>query len=41
VTAAAAAREALRTGADPGRAAEAAAYHKAPREYLGVPVPAI
>jgi 3-methyladenine DNA glycosylase AlkD len=41
VTAAAAALEALRTGADPGRAGEAAAYHKASREYLGVPVPTI
>ncbi len=27
--------------ADPTRAAEAAAYHKAPRRYLGIPVPAI
>jgi 3-methyladenine DNA glycosylase AlkD len=27
--------------ADPARAAEAAAYHKAPRRYLGVPVPQV
>lgn len=27
--------------ADPAKAAEMAAYHKAPRRYLGVPVPAI
>ncbi len=31
----------LRAGADPARAAEMVAYHKAPREYLGLPVPAI
>ncbi|MCB2124713.1 MAG: DNA alkylation repair protein [Rhodobacteraceae bacterium] len=31
----------LRALADPGRAVGAAAYHKAAREYLGVPVPAI
>lgn len=31
----------LRALADPGRAAGAAAYHKADREYLGVPVPAV
>lgn len=32
---------ALRAGADPAKAAEMAAYHKAPRVYLGLPVPAI
>ncbi len=32
---------ALEALGDPGRAAEAAAYHKAPRVYLGVPVPQI
>ena len=32
---------ALRERADPGRAAEMAAYHKAPRVYLGVAVPEI
>ena len=37
----AAALAALRAQADPARAAEAAAYHKAPRVYLGLPVPAI
>ena len=31
----------LEAMADPGKAAEAAAYHKAPRRYLGVPVPRI
>lgn len=31
----------LRALADPSRAASAAAYHKARRDYLGVPVPAI
>ena len=31
----------LRAAGDPTRAAEVAAYHKAPREYLGVPVPAV
>ena len=31
----------LQALADPARAAEMAAYHKAPRPYLGVPVPAI
>ncbi|MBS0563799.1 MAG: DNA alkylation repair protein [Proteobacteria bacterium] len=31
----------LRAAGDPARASGAAAYHKAPREYLGVPVPAI
>ncbi len=31
----------LRALADPGKAAEMAAYHKAPRAYLGVPVPEI
>ena len=36
-----AALAALRAQADPARAAEATAYHKAPREYLGLPVPAI
>jgi 3-methyladenine DNA glycosylase AlkD len=38
---AAAALAALRAGADPARAAEMAAYHKAPRTYLGLAVPAI
>ena len=32
---------ALRAEADPAKAAEMAAYHKAPRSYLGVPVPAV
>ncbi|MFZ5961323.1 DNA alkylation repair protein [Thalassococcus sp. BH17M4-6] len=32
--------DALRAAADPGRAAQMAAYHKAPRVYLGVPNPA-
>ena len=32
---------ALRAAGDPGRAAGAAAYHRAPRPYLGVPVPTI
>lgn len=41
MTGAAAALAALEARADPGRAAEAAAYHKAPRRYLGVPVPEI
>ena len=36
-----AALAALRAQADPVRAAEAAAYHKARRDYLGLPVPAI
>ena len=36
-----AALAALRALADPARAAEMAAYHKAPRTYLGVPVPAV
>jgi 3-methyladenine DNA glycosylase AlkD len=36
-----AALAALRAGADPARAAGMAAYHKAPREYLGLAVPAI
>ncbi|MER2509854.1 MAG: DNA alkylation repair protein [Amaricoccus sp.] len=31
----------LRAAADPGKAAEMAAYHKAPREYLGLAVPAV
>ncbi len=31
----------LRAAADPARAVEMAAYHKAPREYLGVAVPVI
>jgi len=31
----------LRARADPARAAEMAAYHKAPRPYLGVPVPVV
>lgn len=31
----------LRAAGDPGRAAEAAAYHKAEREYLGIRVPEI
>ena len=31
----------LKAGADPVRAAEVAAYHKAPRTYLGIPVPEI
>ena len=33
--------DALRALGDPTKAAEMAAYHKAPREYLGVAVPAI
>ncbi len=33
--------DALRALGDPVKAAEMAAYHKAPREYLGVSVPAI
>ena len=33
--------DALRALGDPIKAAEMAAYHKAPRDYLGVPVPAI
>jgi 3-methyladenine DNA glycosylase AlkD len=37
----AAALAALRAGADPARAAGMATYHKAPREYLGLAVPAI
>jgi 3-methyladenine DNA glycosylase AlkD len=36
-----AALAALRAAADPARAAGAAAYHKAPRPYLGVPVSVI
>ncbi|HMO07225.1 MAG TPA: DNA alkylation repair protein [Paracoccaceae bacterium] len=36
-----AALAALEALADPGRAAEMAAYHKATRVYLGVPVPAV
>ena len=32
---------ALQALADPGRAAEMAAYHKVPRPYLGIPVPQI
>jgi 3-methyladenine DNA glycosylase AlkD len=36
-----AALAALRAAGDPVRAAGAAAYHKTPRPYLGVPVPAI
>ncbi len=31
----------LAAAGDPGRATGAAAYHKAPREYLGIPVPEI
>ncbi len=31
----------LRAAADPVKAAEMAAYHKTPREYLGIPVPMI
>jgi 3-methyladenine DNA glycosylase AlkD len=31
----------LRAAGDPARAAASAAYHKAPRDYLGVPVPVI
>ena len=38
---AAGALDALRALADPAKAAELASYHKAPRDYLGVPVPAI
>ncbi len=38
ITAALAQLESL---ADPDRAAEAAAYHKAPRRYLGIPVPQV
>jgi 3-methyladenine DNA glycosylase AlkD len=41
MTDAAAALAALRARADPDRAAGMAAYHKAPREYLGLPVPEI
>jgi 3-methyladenine DNA glycosylase AlkD len=37
----AAALAALRNAADPARAAEMAAYHKAPRVYLGLAVPAV
>ena len=37
----AAALAALQALADPARAAEMAAYHKAPRVYLGVPVPQV
>jgi hypothetical protein len=32
---------ALEARADPAKAAEMAAYHKAPRPYLGIPVPAV
>lgn len=38
---AAEALQALRAQADPERAAAMAAYHKVPRVYLGVPVPAV
>ncbi len=31
----------LESEGDPARAADAAAYHKAPRRYLGIPVPRI
>ncbi len=36
-----AALAALKAAAEPGRGAQMAAYHKVPREYLGVPNPAV